>query len=425
MKTKRAIFVLFFLLVLNSFLFAELTRPQLWAISLSGILTENNNSFRNSLNTSSMDQSGRDTWFRVLDRDWGITSREGLLETIANLERGGHAASFSEIKDILFEIMFAPNQEAIQEILNKVQWDETKYNRFRYVSANWSSYYSRTLKAWDLGRIISLLRWGYNVGFLQEKEAWDMISYYAELTQPMYNSWRDYGNDYLLGRLFWASGFGEEETYQRRTQPLFDRLMNTYWNWLEWDIDLNNDEAAPVETIRFMPPLDNVGRIQYRTNDPDMHNRYTYNRMENPSPDPNIYECSVNKISGSDNFGFGIMFCIDDSGENLDFYRLFMTTNGRFVVAKRFANRWEAAPLRWQNSPFINRGFNVYNNIRVERSDIDPGKASFRVFINGNLAGEFTDDNPINGRKIAPVVSVATREGEFFPNIPVDVRWDY
>ncbi|MDR2176588.1 MAG: DUF1266 domain-containing protein, partial [Treponema sp.] len=73
---------------------------------------------------------------------------------------------------------------------------------------NWNIFNDRNILAWDLGRNIALCRWGYDVGFLSEEEAWEKIMYYAKLIQPLYKSWEEYGYDYYMGRVFWASGFG-------------------------------------------------------------------------------------------------------------------------------------------------------------------------------------------------------------------------
>lgn len=415
--------------VCNFLLYAELTKAQMWAISLTGIMTENNRSNRNSLHASTMDERGRNTWLEVLRRDWEITSREELLETLDSLENGGHAASFREIQEIIGLIAKVKNNNLseITDILNRYEWDTTIYNRFMYVTDNWDKYYDRSIKAWDLGRSVSLCRWGYNVGFITEDEAWDRIFHIARIIQPLYSSWEEYGYDYFMGRLFWASGFKQAETYFTRTEPLYRRLISGYWSQIDWHTDLDKveDEVLPVNTIRFLEPDDNDGKSQFITNDPATYNRWYYRYFPNPDPNSNIYECRVRKISGDDDYGYGMIFCVDDSNsDNISYYRFFITVNGRFAIAKRTGNSWTNDPVRWANSPFLNTGYNVYNTLRVERTNNENG-AVFRVFINDNLAATFNDNNPINGSKAGPAVSVNVMEMEMFPYIPVHVRYDY
>ena len=427
MKTKLKKYYLFvtILFVFNCSLFSELTKAQTWAISLTGIMTELNRSNRSSLNASAMDERGRNTWVEVLRRDWGITTREELLGMLDSLEYGGHAASFREIQGILNEVNGARNESEIIAIMTKYEWDQTKINRFNYIFNNWNRYNNRTIKAWDLGRSISLCRWGFNVGFITEDEAWKKIFHYARIIQSLYNSWEEYGYDYFMGRLFWASGFREEESYFARTETVYRQLLNSYWSWIDWHIDLDQSETTviPVKTIRFLKPDDNDGTAQYSTNDPALYNKWPYSYSPNPNPDPNIYECRIKKISGNNSYGFGILFCVDDADRNnINFYRFFITLNGTFTIAKRIGNNWAPTPVSWRNSSFINTGYNEYNTLRVERVDNEKN-ATFRIFINDNLAAAFNDDNPINGSKAGLVVSVNIMEMEQFPYIPVDVRF--
>jgi hypothetical protein len=422
---KHLLFITVFF-IFNSLLYAQLSKAQAWAISLTGIMTEINRSNRDTLNVSTINERWKNTWLEVLSRDWGITTREELLETLNRMESGGHAASFLEIKDIIYEIIAARNEFEITSIIMKYEWDQTKINRFNYVLNNWDKYYNRTIKAWDLGRNISLCRWGYNVGFITEDEAWEKIFRYAKQIQPFYDSWDEYGYDYYMGRVFWASGFGEEKSYIASTEPVYRQLLSSYWGTIEWNIDLEwPDKPVPVNTIRFLKPDDNDGTIQYRTNDPATYNRFYFNYSSNPGPNPNIYECRVKKINVSDDYGYGILFCVDDTDRNnVSYYRFFITVKGMFAIAKRTGNTWDGEPVTWRYSTFINTGYNKYNTLKVERTDNSNG-AAFRIFINDQLAVTFNDPSPINGGKAGFVVSVNVMEKERFPNIPVDVRFDW
>ena len=56
-----------------------------------------------------------------------------------------------------------------------------------------------------------------------------------------YKSWEEYGYDYYMGRVFWASGFGEWFKYEIETYPMYQKLINRngLWHNLEWNINLN------------------------------------------------------------------------------------------------------------------------------------------------------------------------------------------
>jgi len=425
---KHVILTTAFLLI-STFLYAELTKAQLWAISLTGILTEARGGYRNSLNDMAMNEIGRNSVLTTLSRDWGITAREELLETLDSLENGGHPDAFREIRGIVYEVLKAGNnQAAVQAVINSHQWDQTKWNRFRYVFNNWDKFEHCTLWGWNLARSISLCRWAYNAGFMTEAEAWKRIFHTAEILQTLFNSWEELGWDYYMGRLFWAASFGEEERYLRETEPIYNRLLNGYWSLLDWDIDLEaQEEDVPIISRDFLPPLDNDGTVQYLTND---RRRYYVGRQPTESnllpsnPDPNVYELRVKKISGSNNMGYGMIFCADNSiSDGGGYYRLYMVINGRFFVDKRTSSGNETL-LSWRNAPHFQTGYGVYNTLRVEREDIEDG-AVFWIFINGNLADAFIDPNPYNGRRFAPFVYVDSLQSELFPHVPVDVRFIY
>jgi hypothetical protein len=433
MKKFPVIFVILFsshiLFSGNTLFSAELTKEQLWAIALTGIMTERNRSSRNTLNADVMNKKNTDKWLEVLKRDWGINNREELLEAIENTGKNGHASALKTIKLIIEEMANSQGQSfTIFDINNKYQLSQKYYNYLKYVISNWSIYKNRTILAWDLGRCISLCRWGYQVGFLTEEEAWEKIMYYAGKIQPLYSSWNDYGYDYYMGRVFWASGFGEDTDYLKQTDPIYKKLLSSYWHKIDWRTDLNasGKNNAEIRTIRYQKPADNDGTLQYLTNDSGNYNKWFSHYFDNPGTDKNIFQGRVKKISGSDNYGFGLLFCVDNSNpDSVSFYRLFITANGQFAVQKRSDGNWASPmPISWRNSSHIKRGYDVYNHLKVEKI-ANGGVVTFNIYINDNLSATFTDEAPLKGEKMGLVTSIDVLEKEMFPLIPVDVRFDY
>ena len=231
--------------VLDNIITEELSKEQLWAIALTGIMSERNRSNNSTLSTSWTDYRYRAVWLEVLRRDWGITTREELLETLDDMENYGHAGSLEYIKSIILEKNVVIYEIDENNVLVTTELDFhylsiRGYNYLVFTYSNWDLLSNRTILAWDLGRNIALCRWGYDVGFLSEEEAWEKIMYYARIIQPLYNSWEEYGYDYYIGRVFWASGFGEENRYNEETIPIYEKLINRNGLWynLEWNIDL-------------------------------------------------------------------------------------------------------------------------------------------------------------------------------------------
>lgn len=238
---NKVLFGLLFIFFCNLLSATELTKEQLWAIALTGIMTERNESNYNTLNSSKMNEQNRRNWLETLKRDWGINNREELLQTLSKMEHNGHANALKNIQQVVREIIEEKRSFYIIDVYNKYQLNSKQYNYLKFTVTNWNIFSDRSILAWDLGRNIALCRWGYDVGFLTEEEAWEKAMYYAKLIQPLYKSWEEYGYDYYMGRVFWASGFGKDMAYLLETHQIYQKLIgeNGYWHDLEWNVNLN------------------------------------------------------------------------------------------------------------------------------------------------------------------------------------------
>ena len=243
---KKIFFGLLFVIACNLLAVADLTKEQLWAIRLTGIMTEINKDNHNTLNSSKMNLRNKNSYLKMLKRDWGIHNKDELLRALDETENNGHASSLKLIQQIINEgviLVTTGNEDNIivNTNLNKYELSYRQYNYLQFTISNWDNFKNRSILAWDLGRNVALCRWGYDVGFFSENEAWEKIMYYARLIQPLYNSWEEYGYDYYMGRVFWASGFGQSDRYYADTFLIYGKLIkrNGYWYNLEWNINLN------------------------------------------------------------------------------------------------------------------------------------------------------------------------------------------
>jgi hypothetical protein len=232
---KGRFFCLFLIISTAGCLFAELNEARRWAIALSGIMTELHHASHETLNFRELNGVNKKNYLDLLSRDWGITTREELLETITVTELNGSAAALGFIKKIIAE----NTDYSFITVFNQFQLTARQYNYLKFAAVNWEHYYNRSILAWDLGRIIALCRWGYEVGFLGEEEAWEKIMYYARKIQSLYSSWAEYGLDYFFGRIFWASGSGSEMDYFLTTDEVYQRLLSEggHWSNLNWQVD--------------------------------------------------------------------------------------------------------------------------------------------------------------------------------------------
>ncbi|MDR1972000.1 MAG: DUF1266 domain-containing protein [Treponema sp.] len=219
---------------------SKLPEEKLWALALTGFLTTANHDQHDLLGFNDINESNKTNYSNLLKRDWGINNRDELLATIQNTETNGHAGRLRQIKQIIQETIDGRGSFSIIAVNNKYHLDSRNYNYLKFVVLNWDRFNNRSIQAWDLGRVIALCRWGYSAGFLTEEEAWEKIMYYARKIQPLYESWEEYGYDYYMGRIFWASGFGDDVNYLHQTDKLYKDLTGEqgYWRNFIWNQNL-------------------------------------------------------------------------------------------------------------------------------------------------------------------------------------------
>ncbi|MDR2050043.1 MAG: DUF1266 domain-containing protein [Treponema sp.] len=217
-----------------------MSKNKLWALALTGFLTVVNNDQHDVLGFNDINENNRQRYLEVLKRDWNVNNREELLETIQKTENEGHAASLKYIKEIIQETLNENGEFTIVTVYNKYHLSSRYYNYLKFTVINWNRFGNRTILSWDLGRAIALCRWGYSAGFLTEEEAWEKIMGLAKKIQSLYQSWEEFGYDYYMGRVFWASGFGDDINYLIQTDKLYTNLTGEYGYWknFEWNTDL-------------------------------------------------------------------------------------------------------------------------------------------------------------------------------------------
>jgi predicted Zn-dependent protease len=209
---------------------------KIWLAALSGIIMSSNKSNMDTLEVGPFNERTKENWLNVLSRDWGIKTRDDLLDTISHMEYSGHNDTFLSIK----RLMDHYDNPLPNEIVKIEPLSNKKQNYYAFIYESSGEYDDINLIAWDLGRMTSLIRWGYQVGFLTETESWNMLLYFGNKIQLYYDSWEEYGEAYKSGRIFWASGFGKENLYREKTEVLVDELLNEngFWSNLKWHIKL-------------------------------------------------------------------------------------------------------------------------------------------------------------------------------------------
>lgn len=212
-----------------------------WALGCAAVLTERNHGWHDSLTPCRINERNIAKWKKILDNSWGINSRDGLFDTLGWIDREGHRRKFEALGTFIQTL----GEEEHQKVLGKYKDDKEALQNIRIAKKYYKELGEKSLFGWDYSRYICLCRWGYLIGYISEEEAWAKIMPVARMLQNKFDSWKDLGQNYIIGRQFWSykqtetKGYLYEDAYQR----LLD-MPSSPWNEYPWDMDLTDKETV-------------------------------------------------------------------------------------------------------------------------------------------------------------------------------------
>lgn len=209
--------------------------PQAWALATTAILFERNGQRHDLLGGCVPSRENVTTTKQTLSQWWGINNRADLLNTLNWIETGGHRESFEKLGAYLASL----NKQQFSELSAKIQHDEEARHQVDIAKKYYGKFAGKSLLGWDYARYISLCRWGCLVGYLTEKEAWGRIMPAAAMLQRNFISWKDLGENYLVGRQFWSYGQTQRDgqLYQNVYRQLLSKSSSP-WILIPWNLNL-------------------------------------------------------------------------------------------------------------------------------------------------------------------------------------------
>ena len=237
-----------------------------WGLAVGAILTKDNSADFYSLAGRWNSPREQKIVQDILSTGWGVHSRKDLLHMLNRVWTRGHRGSMQEIRRGL---AWGWSPQAIR-LYSKFRGHPCSFRRIEWVRNHADELGENSMVAWDLSRLVSLVRWGVFVGYLSDEEAWEWIMPAAKKIQASFNSWQEFGEDYLLGRSFWSPN------EMKRSGDRFRR--NLYWlihapngPWVSNDWNLNlTGTAEPLEeketlpeTARYFEGVDLRGQKKY------------------------------------------------------------------------------------------------------------------------------------------------------------------
>jgi len=176
----------------------------------------------------------------MLDRDWGITDKDTLEDTIDWLVSEGHN------KDAL-DYISESGADGMSEDELAAFMDENAISpkdRVVLLSAYNAkkAYGKKAIAGWDLGRAMSLAGWGYLAGHYTYDEAMEKSLKTAKKIQKKFDSWEDFMNSYFLGYSYWSGEDPEDsssQAYQRH--ETYETLKDSGVYDVDWNLALEKE----------------------------------------------------------------------------------------------------------------------------------------------------------------------------------------
>lgn len=130
---------------------------------------------------------------RTLKRDWGITDRETALECLDDLAERRASTYIDEV----LEDDFASCSRLVEQVTRLL-----KYSPYSRQSA-YTSY------AWDVGRLSSLAKWCFWLGYISREELDAYFAVCVKAAAECGRDWDEFAYSYLLGRTIHGFPLGE------------------------------------------------------------------------------------------------------------------------------------------------------------------------------------------------------------------------
>jgi hypothetical protein len=207
------------------------TRAQkAWALAASAILAGFNHEPSNTLAAGGLKEEQKRSTRRLLEEWWSIGNREDLLGALSWIEQGGHRQAFSALGARASQL----GPDDLKKVVSRL--DSEHANSVVVARRYYEKLGSQSITGWDFARYINLCRWGVQVGYLSEDEAWPRVMYAAGILQLTFSSWQEFGDDYLIGREFWSLHQTQKDGPAMRASYL--RLLNdprSPWNQIPWE----------------------------------------------------------------------------------------------------------------------------------------------------------------------------------------------
>ena len=203
----------------------------------------------------------------MLERDWDITDREGLLRQIYSLLRVGHREDFAGLRERCQKKSWVEYEIArLNKTADSSTEDWERRWRIRRFLDNDRGIQTLDFAAWDLIRAANLTRAGAGQGWLSEDEAWDTLAVINRALQSSYSSWEETWEAFRITRWLWAA----EGDAQTANNDLHDRNRgeflvgtNGLWTAIPWNAPYPAPRFIILDALREMGALHLLSSVNW------------------------------------------------------------------------------------------------------------------------------------------------------------------
>lgn len=136
----------------------------------------------------------------LLQKDWGITDYDSLVEMFNSLVTSGQSGSYKKLLALLNQYP----EKSVLDIALAERLSILDTSRLYYVRDTHDFLGSHDIEAWDLGRAITIMRWGIACDYISVEEARELCTPVVEKLKKDYVCWYDYFVHYVQGRGFYG-----------------------------------------------------------------------------------------------------------------------------------------------------------------------------------------------------------------------------
>ncbi len=186
---------------------ATLTTEQYIALNIGAINGEQTMSFCDSLTTGvdkSETQKNLMNYYEIFDRNTALETLEWFLDK-------GHRGFYEIIKKTVSEHSTLLNDEHLnnaekdtaEEYIENLEGTIKDLLENGFIH-NRSDFMKHSILAWDMGRLVLVARCCYDLDYISEDEAWDILKKAEDESCKVYRNWIDFGTGYMIGRCMWS-----------------------------------------------------------------------------------------------------------------------------------------------------------------------------------------------------------------------------